>query len=89
MSGVYAMPVELAVALATPTGLAEVIKARVAGVTFRRLAAVSERGGRYVATLDFKTPMGPERKNGLVIALAVAPGVMRLDLSVRTEGSEG
>jgi hypothetical protein len=64
-----------------------VIKARLAGASFRRLAFVSDRGGRYVATINFHEPIGVERQDGLVVALTVTPGLMRLDLSVKTEGS--
>lgn len=74
-AAIYPLPVELATAMTGPVGTAAIVKARLAGARFRRLAVISERGGRYVATINFREPVGPEKQDGLVVMLTVPPGV--------------
>lgn len=76
MSAIYVVPVELVNALTGPVGTAAIIKARMAGARFRRLAAITVRADRYVATINFRDPIGPEGQDGLVVMLTVAPGVL-------------
>lgn len=71
---VWAIPVELAQALLGPVGTAAVIRARLGGARFNRLARIDVRAGRYVATINFQEPIGPERQTDLVLMLRFAPG---------------
>lgn len=73
----YPIPLELVEALASPTGLALMVRARMRWAQFRPVAHVSARAGRYVAEIDFAEPIGPERQDGLVVMLTVMPDPSR------------
>lgn len=68
----WAVPLELVMRLVGPIGLTTIIRAQVAGRgRLQRVATVSVVGGRFVAAIDFETPVGPERQVGVVVQLAV------------------
>lgn len=66
-------PFEMVKRLATPNGLATIVRAAMRGAQFRRLARICIRTGRYVAEVAFVEPLGAERLHGVVIPLPVRP----------------
>ncbi len=73
MSEVYRIPVELMKRLASPTGLAFIIRADLRAAKLKPVARVTVRSGRYVAEIDFETPIGPDGQSGIVVMLGVQP----------------
>lgn len=75
-AGDLVAPFEMVKRLATPNGLAAIIRASLRQARFRRLARISVRTGRFVAELEFVEPVGPERQRAVVIPLPVRPEVL-------------
>lgn len=73
MTGPWPIPVEVIKGLASPTGVAHIIKATLRGATLKPLGRIEIRGGRFVGLIDFEAPIDIERQDGLVVMLGVAP----------------
>lgn len=67
----HMVPIELVKRLATPTGLAFIIRAKLNGHQLAPLAQVFVRCGRFVADCPFIDQDGPER--AVTVMLAVVP----------------